>query len=231
MFIRISLLAVAAASTGQLVDLPKLSTNNRFELEAAGVDTFLSRPRYYHLPSALHHKWGQSRPCDFTFSASNFIDGNHFIGRGSLNNHIYRHSDSYVGSDGFFILQQSHNGGGVWASRLAKGYVFGLTTTLAFRFSPLLIRGASGDTGLGVAVTLLAYMPAIIPLLFPLVWPSRRANIQLLDQAALKWCLLSGVTAFRFIAFNLAPVTVIEPLMITVAMWTVIFAYLINRRL
>jgi hypothetical protein len=57
-----------------------------------------------------------------------------------------------------------------------------------------------------------------------------------MDRTALGWFLLTACVVFfaqmfRFIAFDLPPVTVVEPLMRTGAIWTVIFAFLINRQL
>ena len=69
-----------------------------------------------------------------------------------------------------------------------------------------------------------------------LAWPGRLANLRGIDMAALRWFMLSAVTVFfthvfRFVAFDLAPVTVVEPLLHTGYIWTVIFSFVINRQI
>lgn len=232
-FIGIPLLTVTAALTGQLFDLRQISTNNYFQLAGAGLIHFLvGRYTLYRCFAAI----GANRAVPITSLSVPLTLLMAIILLGERISAINFIGIVVVMLAPMIMLQPSDNGGGVGGTRLAEGYLFGLATALAFGCSPLLIRGAIGDTGLGVAGTLVAYLAASIPLLFSLALSGTRTSFQGLDQAAVRWFLLSGVTVFfasmfRFIAFDLAPVTVVEPLMRTGAIWTVIFAYLINRRL
>lgn len=141
-------------------------------------------------------------------------------------------SASTVASTASVANKNSH----VAPPRLAEGYFFGLITALVFGSSPLLIRGAIGDTGMGVAGALIAYSAAAVPLLLGLTWPGRVATLRGMNTTALRWFLLATITIFfaqmfRFVALDLAQVTVVTPLMRTGVIWTVIFAFLINRQL
>ena len=121
-------------------------------------------------------------------------------------------------------------------SKLLEGYFFALISGLAFGIAPLLIREAIGGTGLGITGALVGYLACAGLLLLGLAWPGRLAELKGMNRPALRWFLLNAVTVFfaqmfTYIAYDLAPVTVVTPLMRTAAIWTVIFAFLINRQL
>ena len=122
------------------------------------------------------------------------------------------------------------------ARLLAEGYLFGLIGGLAYGTSPLLIREAIGDTGMGVAGAMIAYSAAAVPLVLAMAWPGRLASLERLDRGAWGWLLMISFTIFfaqmfRFVALDFAPITLVSPLARTGTIFSVMFAFLINRQL
>jgi drug/metabolite transporter (DMT)-like permease len=134
------------------------------------------------------------------------------------------------------MVQRESKTDTVGSAKAAEGYFFAFIAAMAFGCSPVLIRGAIGDTGMGIAGALVAYSAAAVPLMVGLAWPGRLANLRGIDMTALRWFMLSAVTVFfthlfRFAAFDLSPLTVVEPLLHTGYVWTVIFSFVINRQI
>ena len=262
-FFGIPLLVIAAIITGQLFDLPNISTQGYLLLAAAGLTHFLvGRYSNYRCISAIGANRAaplRSISVPFTLVMAVLVLGERvsvvngigivivmlapmiMLQRGNKSqvSHSTEISDSNP-SDGSAATVDSTapvaaNNAHVKAPRLAEGYFFGLITALVFGSSPLLIRGAIGDTGMGVAGALIAYSAAAVPLLLGLTWPGRLATLRGMNTTALRWFLLATITIFfaqmfRFVALDLAQVTVVTPLMRTGVIWTVIFAFLINRQ-
>ena len=120
--------------------------------------------------------------------------------------------------------------------RLLEGYIFALLTALAWGTSPLLIREAIGDTGLGVLGALIAYVAAAVVLIPSLAVPGRLASFQHIDRSAMRWILLGGFAIFlaqmfRSVALDFSPVTLVSPLTRGTAIFSLFFAYWINRQI
>ena len=121
--------------------------------------------------------------------------------------------------------------------RLAEGYLFGTLSAVAYGTTPIMVRAALEDTGLSILGGLVAHSSAAIVLLLALALPGRRALVRgRMDMTAVRWFTLSAMTIFLaqmfwFLALGAAPVTVVSPIMRSAAAYTVLFAFLINRRL
>lgn len=232
-FLGVPLLVIAASITGQLSDLPNLSTKNFILLAAAGCAQFLvGWYTLYRSFAAIGSNRSipvRSISIPFTLLMAVVLLGE----RVSMINGI---GIVIVVLAPTIMFQRQGKIDTVDTIRLAEGYFFALISGLAFGIAPLLIREAIGGTGLGIAGALVGYSVAAALLLLGLVWPGRLASLQRMDRPALRWFLLNGVTIFfaqmfMYTAYDLAPVTVVTPLMRTSAIWTVIFAFLINRQL
>ena len=118
--------------------------------------------------------------------------------------------------------------------RQAKGYLFGMVTALAFGSTPLLIRTAIGGTGLGMIGGVISYAGATSILLVLLLHPRILNALKTIPRASLRWFGLTSITSFlahmfRFVALDIAPVSIVAPLAQTSAVFTVLFAYIFNR--
>lgn len=119
--------------------------------------------------------------------------------------------------------------------RLAEGVFFALLNAAAFGTSPILIRSALSGTGLGILGALVSYLAAAIVLLPSLALPGQISSLQQMDRATVRWFILGAVTVFsaqmfRFLALSVAPASVVTPLQRTGIVFTLFFAWLINRR-
>ena len=102
--------------------------------------------------------------------------------------------------------------------RLAEGYAFGTVNALAFGVSPVLVRYALGDSGLGVVAGLTAYLGAGAVLALGFALPGVRASLLTMDSGARGWFAIGTLTVFaahmfRFLALSVAPVSVVIPLL------------------
>jgi DME family drug/metabolite transporter len=232
-FVGLPLLVIAAAITGQLFDLLTLSTKSLILLGTAGSAQFLGGAyalyRSFAVIGANRATPIRSLSVPFTLLMAFFVLGE----RVSAVNGV---GIAIVVIAPIIMLQRESKVATNDSSSLAEGYFFALISGFAFGLAPVLIREAIGGTGLGIAGALVGYSAAAGMLLLGLAWPGRLASLNGMDQTALRWFLLNSVTVFfaqmfTYIAFDLAPVTVVSPLMRTAAIWTVIFAFLINRQL
>lgn len=126
--------------------------------------------------------------------------------------------------------------GGAPPVKYVEGYLFGVLNAASWSISPLLIRSALEDTGLGVLGSLTAYIASAAVLLPLLVLPSVRRNLRAADLNTGRWFVVSAlsvVTAqmFRYLALSVAPVTIVVPIMRASSVLVLPVSYLINRRL
>ena len=122
----------------------------------------------------------------------------------------------------------------VFIRRQAEGYFFGLATAVGYGSSPLFMRMALEDTGMGVAGGLISYLAAAAVMLLLLTLPGQLANVRGMNRAAIPWFAAGTVSSFlahmfRYVAISLAPVTVVAPLVETNAVFTVAYSYVLNR--
>lgn len=121
--------------------------------------------------------------------------------------------------------------------RQLEGYVFSLLAALAYGTSPILIRAAVQD-GVGTAAigTFVAYVAASAVLTAGLVLPAQRELVHAINFRYMRLFGGAGFSVFlaqllRFFALSLADVSIVNPLMRTVGVFTLILSYLLNRRL
>lgn len=120
--------------------------------------------------------------------------------------------------------------------RQAEGYLFGLLAGLSYGTSPLLIRWALKDTGMGIAGSFIAYAGATAVLWALLVLPSQYAMVRSIPRNSIKPFMgasMGSVSAqfFRFMALSIAPVTIVNPLQRLSTVFTLLLSFAFNRNL
>jgi len=128
----------------------------------------------------------------------------------------------------------SHNAS--TSPRFAEGYLFGFMSSAAYGTSPVMIRSALDDTGLGIAGGLIAYGAAAAVLVASLAIPGKLREVRSMDVKVLPYFLVSTVSVFlaqmfRFAALAIAPVTVVTPLTRLGVIFTPTFGFFVNRHL
>ena len=128
----------------------------------------------------------------------------------------------------------SHNA--ATSPRFAEGYLFGFMSAAAYGTSPVMIRSALDDTGLGIAGGLIAYGAASAVLVVSLAIPGKLRQVRGMDMKVLPYFLVSTVSVFfaqifRFAALAIAPVTVVAPLSRLSVIFTPLFGFFVNRHL
>jgi drug/metabolite transporter (DMT)-like permease len=232
-FVGIPLLVISAAITGQLFDLATLSTKSYLLLAAAGLTQFFGGAytlyRSFAAIGANRSTPIRSISVPFTLLMAVFLLGEQISAINGIGIVIVVLAPA-------IMFQREDTTIMVGKSKLLEGYVFALISGLAFGITPLLIREAIGGTGLGIAGALISYSACAGVLFLGLAWPGRLASLKEMDRTAVRWFFFTSFGLFiahtlRFVAFDWAEVTVVEPLMRTAGIWTVIFAFLINRHL
>lgn len=115
-----------------------------------------------------------------------------------------------------------------------EGYTFALLTATGYGVSPILIRAGLADTGLALAGGLISYAAAAVVIAAVLI-PTKLHHIFGMDRTVAKWFTLSGVAVsvaqmFRYLAFAIAPVTVVAPIIRLSMVFRVLWSYIINRQ-
>ncbi|MCZ6609419.1 MAG: hypothetical protein O7A66_05380 [Alphaproteobacteria bacterium] len=119
----------------------------------------------------------------------------------------------------------------------AEGYTFALLSITGYGVSPLLIRMALEDTGLGVALAggLISYGAATMVIALMLIKPGQLAHVLSIDRKSTGWFLISALFVavshmFRFMALSVAPITVVAPIQRSASLFKVLFNWVLNRR-
>ena len=120
--------------------------------------------------------------------------------------------------------------------RYKEGYTFALISAIAYGSSPIMIRAALDDTGVGILGGLIAYAAAAAVLVLSLALPGKIGELRAVNSAAIPMFLLTTVAIFlaqmfRFAALSVAPVTLIAPLARLGAVFNPILNFIFNRRL
>ena len=121
--------------------------------------------------------------------------------------------------------------------RMVEGVVFSLLASVGYGTSPILIRAALEDaTGVAAIGTFVAYFGASAVLMASLALPAQRHLMGAINFRYMRLFGSAGLSVFmaqllRFFSLALADVTVVDPLMRTVGVFTLILSYLVNRRL
>ena len=121
--------------------------------------------------------------------------------------------------------------------RMVEGVVFSLLASVGYGTSPILIRAALEDsTGTAAIGTFVAYFGASAVLLASLALPAQRHLVGAINFRYMRLFGSAGLSVFmaqllRFFSLALADVTIVDPLMRTVGVFTLVLSYLVNRRL
>lgn len=121
--------------------------------------------------------------------------------------------------------------------RQLEGYVFSLLAALAYGTSPILIRAAVEDASATAAIgTLVSYAAASAVLIAALALPAQRELVHAINFRYMRLFGGAGLSVFlaqlfRFFALSFADVSIVNPLMRTVGVFTLILSYLVNRSL
>lgn len=120
--------------------------------------------------------------------------------------------------------------------KMAEGYFFGLAAAAIYGNTPIMVRAALEDSELGIMGGLASYMAASAVLVVTLLVPGKLVKVVAERKTAGPWFYANTVASFfaqmfRYVALAIAPVTVVAPLARTLALFTLAFSFLINRRL
>jgi uncharacterized membrane protein len=97
--------------------------------------------------------------------------------------------------------------------------MFALLSATGYGLSPILIRLALEQQGLGASITggLISYTAATAIMAIVLIWPGQLRHALAVTPESVKWFTLSGIMVcisqmFLFMALAVAPVTVVAPI-------------------
>jgi drug/metabolite transporter (DMT)-like permease len=119
--------------------------------------------------------------------------------------------------------------------RYAEGYAFALLAALVYGVTPFLIRLAviRGDLGSGIAGGLISYAAATAAVTLLLFWPGQWRHAREIKPESLKWFTYSGVSVsiaqmFIYMAYAVAPLTVVTPVLQLHHLLRLVFSRLLN---
>ncbi len=121
--------------------------------------------------------------------------------------------------------------------RMVEGYTFSLLASVGYGSSPILIRAALEDaSGVAAVGTFIAYVGASAVLMATLALPAQRHLIGTINVRYMRLFGGAGFSVFmaqllRFFALSIADVSIVNPLMRMIGVFTLILSYLVNRRL
>ena len=132
-------------------------------------------------------------------------------------------------------LEQPDTPAPTFKPRYAEGYAFSIMAALVYGVSPLLIRLAviGGDLGTGVAAGLVSYVAATATIALLLLWPGQFRHALAVTPESRKWFTYSGVSVsiaqmFIYMAYAVAPISVVTPVLQLHHALRLIFARLLN---
>lgn len=118
-----------------------------------------------------------------------------------------------------------------------EGYTFALLSITGYGLSPLFIRMALEDRGLGPSLAggLIAYLAATAVASLVLLKPGQLRHILAIDRKSAGWFLISALFVavshmFRFMALSIAPITVVSPIQRSASLFRVLFNWVFNRQ-
>jgi uncharacterized membrane protein len=103
--------------------------------------------------------------------------------------------------------------------RYAEGYLFALLSASGYGSSPIMVRFALENKGLGggLAAGIVSYSAATLVVLIILMWPGQLRHLRQTHRESVKWFTISGLLVcasqmFAYTAMAVAPVTVVMPI-------------------
>ena len=127
---------------------------------------------------------------------------------------------------------------GGFEPKYVEGYLFAVLSGTGYGLSPIIVRLALRDTGLGIGGGLaggfVSYVAAALFISLFAVVPGQIAHVRKLDRRTCNWFIASGLTVmlsqmFRYLALSVAPVTVVQPIQRLSLVFRFSFSYLMNR--
>ena len=119
--------------------------------------------------------------------------------------------------------------------RYAEGYVFALLAALVYGVTPFLVRLGviGGDLGSGIVGGLISYAAATVAVALLLLWPGQLRHALAINPESLKWFTFSGVSVsiaqmLIYMAYAIAPISVVVPILQLHHALRVVFARLLN---
>ena len=101
----------------------------------------------------------------------------------------------------------------------AEGYIFAVLSATGYGLSPILIRTALEDQGLGASLAggLISYAAGTAVMGILLLWPGQLRHVLAVNAESAKWFTFSGILVcvsqmFLYMAMAVAPVTVVAPI-------------------
>jgi uncharacterized membrane protein len=119
--------------------------------------------------------------------------------------------------------------------RYAEGYAFSLVAALAYGATPILVRLAviGGDLGRGLVGGLISYAAATVAVALLMLWPGRLRHALAIAPESLKWFTFSAISVsiaqmFVYMAYVVAPISVVAPIMQLHLALRIVFARVLN---
>lgn len=125
----------------------------------------------------------------------------------------------------------------VFVPHYFEGYLFALLSITGYGVSPLFIRMALQDAGLGASLAggLVSYIAATLVIVAMMMLPGRFAHIRSMNTVSAKWFAASSIFVgvsqiFRYMALAIAPVTVVATIMRAAGLFKLVFNWFVNRQ-
>ena len=122
-------------------------------------------------------------------------------------------------------------------SRLqARGVFFSLGGALCVAINAVLIKSVIDEVGSPYAAAFISYLVAFVLWSVLLLRKEQRDQILRLKRSSLVLLVIAGVLALagqllRYAALQYSPVSVVQPLIATIVLFTLFFSFLINRKI
>jgi uncharacterized membrane protein len=123
----------------------------------------------------------------------------------------------------------------VFQPRYAEGFFFALLSSTGYGVSPILVRTALASKGLEASITggLISYCAATLAFALVLLWPGHLRHVLSMERKSARWFMFSGVCVcfaqmLRYMAFAVAPVTVVTPIQRLSLVFRLYFSRLLN---
>ncbi len=127
---------------------------------------------------------------------------------------------------------------GGFQPKYVEGYLFAVLSGTGYGLSPIFVRLALRDTGLGIggglAGAFVSYVAAACVVGLFAFAPGQIAHVRKIDRHTRNWFIGSGLTVmlsqmFRYLALSVAPVSVVQPIQRLSLVFRFFFSYLLNR--
>ena len=122
-------------------------------------------------------------------------------------------------------------------SRLqARGVLFSLGGALSIAIASVLVKSVIAEVGSPYAAAFISYSAAFLLWSILLLRKEQRAQILRLSRSSLVLLVIAGVLVLigqllRYAAISYSPISVVQPLMATVVLFTLLFSFLVNRKI